>query len=468
MAAANPAKRLREEASCSICSNYFTDPVTLNCGHNFCYSCITPGWEGLDTDFPCPQCRETSQKRNLRPNRQLANVIEYAKTFCPNSVKHKKEDLCEKHEEELKLFCKEDQIPICVVCGKSRDHRPHNVIPIKEALQEYKEPLRKQLEELLTFKSNEEKAAELLKSETEIKRQKIVSEFEELLQILKKEKKNLLSRLEKKMKKILQKIKENVTQLEKQTFSLTRLISEIEKSQQPAAELLKDVKDTLSRYQKGQFPESKAVSTDLNMGIHLSYPEQLKTCITRFGGLDWRMGCARYAVDVTLDPETAHPTLRVSEDQKVVTCGDTEQKVTNIPQRFDSHACVLGCEGFTSGRYYWEVEVGDATAWMLGVCKASVRRKGKQDPSPEEGYWIIWLYNGEYRALTSPMTLLPLRVRPQAVGILLDYRARKVSFYNADNKSHLFTFTHAFTETLQQFFGLYKGTLRICPVPASK
>ncbi|XP_030055766.1 E3 ubiquitin-protein ligase TRIM39-like isoform X2 [Microcaecilia unicolor] len=476
MAAANAAESLRDEASCSICLDYFKDPVMTDCGHNFCRSCITQSWERRDTDFPCPQCRETSQQRNLRSNRQLANMTEMVKNLSQTSVRPKEENLCEEHEEKLKLFCEEDQRAICVVCDRSRDHRSHTVIPIKEAVQEYKEklkmhlePLKKDLEDLLKFKSTEGKKFEELRSETQIKRQKVESEFEELQQFLNKEKQILLSRLEEEEKKILQRIREHETQLEEQSSSLMQLISEIEeKIQQPATELLKDVKDALSRCKKMKFPEPEAVSTDLKMGFQLSFPQQLKKWITKFGGFDWWMEFGRYTVNVTLDPQTSRPDLVLSEDRKSVRSGNTRQKVPDTPQRFDDEPCVLGSEGFTSGRRYWEVEVGDLKFCSLGVCKDSVRRKGRIKLSPEEGFWTVRLWNKQSCwALTSPQTHLPLSEIPRAVGILLDYEAGKVSFYDAENKSHLFTFTNTFTGKLRPFFGTYSDfPLRIRQVPA--
>ncbi|XP_030045320.1 E3 ubiquitin-protein ligase TRIM39-like isoform X3 [Microcaecilia unicolor] len=476
MAAANPAESLQDEASCSICLDYFTDPVMTDCGHNFCRSCITQSWEGRDTDFPCPQCRKRSRQRNLRPNRQLANVTEIAKKLSETSVRPKEENLCEEHEEKLKLFCEEDQKMICLICRESRDHKSHTVIPIKEAVQEYKEklkmhlkPVKKNLEDLEKFKSTEEKKAEKLRSDTERKRQIVESEFEELHQFLNKKKQILLSRLEEVEKKILQIITENVTQLEKQSSSLMQLISEIEeKSQQPANELLKDVKDALSRCQKMKFPVPEAVSTDLKLGFQLSFPQQLKKWITKFEGFDWWMECGRYTVNVTLDPETAGPDLVLSEDGRSFRWRNTRQNVPDAPQRFDIDPCVLGSEGFTSGRHYWEVEVGGGRDCLLGVCKDSVRRKGKITLAPGEGFWTVGLWNKQICwALTSPETELPLSEFPRAVGILLDYEAGKVSFYDPDNKSHLFTFTDTFTGKLRPFFGTYSEfPLRIRQVPA--
>ncbi|XP_030053361.1 butyrophilin subfamily 1 member A1 [Microcaecilia unicolor] len=176
--------------------------------------------------------------------------------------------------------------------------------------------------------------------------------------------------------------------------------------------------------------------------------------------LEWRRS-RTYAVDVTLDPETAHPDLMVSKDQKSVTSEDPNQDVPDNLQRFDSFLCVLGCECFTSGKHYWEVEVKNKTEWALGVCKDSVKRKGVITPSPRNGYWVLWLlHEGNNWAFSSHTSELTSIERPKSVGILLDYEGGKVSFYNAEEKCHLFTFTDNFEEKLRPFFypGLFDDT----------
>ncbi|XP_053902598.1 butyrophilin subfamily 1 member A1-like [Malaclemys terrapin pileata] len=180
----------------------------------------------------------------------------------------------------------------------------------------------------------------------------------------------------------------------------------------------------------------------------------------------------QYAVDVTLDPDTANPYLVLSEDRKRVRLGDTRQDLPDNPERFDRCYRVLGAEGFAGGRCYWEVEVGDKTGWALGVCRESVSRKGKVTVSPEDGYWALWLWDGGYKACTSPLTSLPVSVRPSRVGIFLDYEAGEVSFYNVTDRSHLFTFTDTFSGTLRPYFnpsrnagGTNAAPLIICPVP---
>ncbi|XP_030053394.1 butyrophilin subfamily 1 member A1 [Microcaecilia unicolor] len=185
--------------------------------------------------------------------------------------------------------------------------------------------------------------------------------------------------------------------------------------------------------------------------------------------LEWIKRCS-YAVDVTLDRETAHPDLLLSEDLKSVQWRKRNQNVPDNPVRFGTDSCLLGCEGFTSGRHYWEVEVGDADFWRLGVCKDSVKRKGHITLSPEKGYWTIQRWHRDrYSALITPKkTQLFPRETPQAVGIFLDCEAGNVSFYNADNNSHLYTFTNSFTEKFQPFFWTFSENvpLRIRPVSA--
>ncbi|XP_062371922.1 erythroid membrane-associated protein-like [Sardina pilchardus] len=157
-----------------------------------------------------------------------------------------------------------------------------------------------------------------------------------------------------------------------------------------------------------------------------------------------------HAVDVTLDPDTAHASLILSADGKQVRHGDTRQNVADNPKRFSLVVNVLGKQGFSTGKFYYEVQVKGKIEWTLGVGRESMIRKGKITWSPENGYWTIWLRNGtEYKALDSTRVLLSLKEKPQRVGVFVDYEAGLVSFYDADCWYHLYSYANVtFTEKL--------------------
>ncbi|KAG6920971.1 tripartite motif-containing 39, partial [Chelydra serpentina] len=144
---------------------------------------------------------------------------------------------------------------------------------------------------------------------------------------------------------------------------------------------------------------------------------------------------AHRQVHVTLDPDTAHPILVLSEDWKSVRWGDTRQHLPDNPGRFDSDPCVLGCEGFSSGRHCWEVEVGDGRFWAVGVARESVRRKGEMNCSPKGGIWAVRRWWGQFRALTSPVTPLPLSRVPRRIRVCLDCDRGQVTFIDAGDEA---------------------------------
>ncbi|NP_001723.2 butyrophilin subfamily 1 member A1 precursor [Homo sapiens] len=183
--------------------------------------------------------------------------------------------------------------------------------------------------------------------------------------------------------------------------------------------------------------------------------------------LKWKKATL-HAVDVTLDPDTAHPHLFLYEDSKSVRLEDSRQKLPEKTERFDSWPCVLGRETFTSGRHYWEVEVGDRTDWAIGVCRENVMKKGFDPMTPENGFWAVELYGNGYWALTPLRTPLPLAGPPRRVGIFLDYESGDISFYNMNDGSDIYTFSNVtFSGPLRPFFCLWssgKKPLTICPI----
>lgn len=150
------AVELQGEATCSICLELFKEPVSVECGHSFCRSCIARCWERpgagsaaaprlLPCPLPCPQCREPARPGQLRPNRQLAAVAALLRRFSlPTGAAGERgapeaaAAACAQHGEPLKLYCQDDGRAICVVCDRAREHRAHAVLPLEEAVHEAK------------------------------------------------------------------------------------------------------------------------------------------------------------------------------------------------------------------------------------------------------------------------------------------------------------------------------------------
>ncbi|XP_041341848.1 E3 ubiquitin-protein ligase TRIM41-like [Pyrgilauda ruficollis] len=138
MAERGPAGSLRASASCPLCLGLFQEPVSIHCGHNFCRPCIERCWRSSRDSFPCPRCREAAPERSLRPNPELAAIIRVAQRLSLRGRAAGAEPLCRRHGEALKLFCEEEQSPVCRECRRSPRHRLHAAVPIEEAAQERK------------------------------------------------------------------------------------------------------------------------------------------------------------------------------------------------------------------------------------------------------------------------------------------------------------------------------------------
>ncbi|XP_038671651.1 E3 ubiquitin-protein ligase TRIM39-like [Scyliorhinus canicula] len=170
-------------------------------------------------------------------------------------------------------------------------------------------------------------------------------------------------------------------------------------------------------------------------------------------------------VSVTLDVETANPWLEVSEDLKSLKWIGPGRSPPDTRKRFTHWPCVLGSEGFTSGRHYWEVEVTGNRGWSLGVAAESVERKYPVSLIPRTGFWSIARFDKHFNIMSSSRSPLRAGQIPGKVGVYLSYESGTVSFYNVDTKSHLHTFTgNKFTEKLYPFFETCDGNqlLRIC------
>ncbi|XP_007957474.1 putative tripartite motif-containing protein 75, partial [Orycteropus afer afer] len=430
---------LQAEANCPICLDYLRDPVTIECGHNFCRCCIQKSWEDRQDSFPCPVCRHPCQELQLRSNTQLGNMADIAKLlYITRSKRHRGEQtrLCEKHNEVLTLFCEEDLEVLCVLCTQPPDHQDHYVRSIEEAashhrksLTSYIQSLKKDVADLQVLLTTQEREPLELREKVENQRQKLFSEFEHLNQILDHEHEAALSRLADEQKHVQQKLNANMTAFSNYISTLRSLQKEVaEKSVMSEVKLLTDIKSIHDKYESLKTP---ALYSFKLRKEGFSLPPQysvLQKIIHKF------------KTDVTLDPETAHPNLLTAEDKKSVTFVTKRERLYPNLKRFIFSPVVLGSEAFNSGRHYWEVKVDDKPEWMVGVCIDSLSRKGKHLPTGQNRCWAIQLLNGDYVAQSAVPVTLVLKEKPRGIGIYLDYELGEISFYNLNGRSHIHSF----------------------------
>uniref|UniRef100_A0A8D0AZH1 Uncharacterized protein n=1 Tax=Salvator merianae TaxID=96440 RepID=A0A8D0AZH1_SALMN len=455
--AGDPLQGLQKAAVCSICLDYFKEPVSIDCGHNFCLGCITQCCEKYRRRFFCPHCRRRAFKRDFRPNRDLANMVEIAKRFkLPEEQAAAGEGWCEKHREPLKLFCEDDETLICVVCDRSKEHRAHAVLPLEEAALGYKEEIQNQLQnfkeerqKLQEQKQADEGTAEENLGKLESERKKVVSEFELLHQFLEEMQQSLMYQFHELEKDIKKGQKESDTRFTEDISVLEDLITELEeKCKQSDSDFLQNIKETLTRYKKRQCNLSLEITPDPRDKLS-SFARRaltLSETVKKFKDLLLLVLHGKEedllpTTDVTLDLATAGPYLIISDSRKSVRMGDTRQKRADSQNQINVYPSVLGCPAFTSGKHAWEVQVVKEGCWAVGVARESVKRKHKLNFRPEDGIWALeHLGADQYRALTSPPTPLPPGKIYRRVRVFLDYEQGQVAFFDAGNNNCIFRF----------------------------
>ncbi|XP_054985437.1 E3 ubiquitin-protein ligase TRIM38-like [Sorex araneus] len=449
MASAAVTKKLREEATCPICLELMTEPVIIDCEHIYCRVCIVgfiKNQSSQASSLKCPQCRESFKRDSIRPNRHLASIIETIKET-------ERERLCEKHGEQLLLFCEDDGQLICWRCEHSPEHRGHVTALVEDVCQGYREQLQKAVTKL---KVTESKYKQLKLDTTQkiscweetirLEKRRIHSEFKVLQTFLHQEKELYICRLEKERVQKLRRLQDNVSHLDNKLQELENHIQEMDKKCQGSAQnLLQDIKDTL----------------DSNSAIDMETPEDVSVevhtvCNVSELYFSVRKMLKRYQVTVTLDLDTANERLYLSADERGVTQKEKKKQVF-ISEQFSAFPCILGHEHFTSGRHYFEVDVRKGTKWSVGVCLENVPWDIDIERQPQSGFWVIRMAKDKGNlVLTYPPITHPLMDQPQIVGITLDCDAGIISFYNATTGSHIYTFPKAsFSHALRPYFEVH-------------
>ncbi|XP_038158540.1 bloodthirsty-related gene family, member 2 [Cyprinodon tularosa] len=391
---------------CLLCRNIFTNPVTIPCGHSFCLSCLSQFWTRRQAKY-CPDCRRLfANKPDLSVNHILADVCENYRRAQPQKPP--------------------DEETVTDVQQMIQD-RLHKIERLKSSLEVQKSSYLREVRE-------SQKVFSALVCAMETTHKAVVSAIESK----QKEEEQRVQKLIREIKEEIEQLRNHLNQADPQDFDQSEGMKQVVS--------LSEMKD----WSRVSIESDPCVGVTRRAMSDLL--EKIKLEVNRLSKAEQRR-LERYTVELNLSGKTAHPFLSVSDDRKQVRHTNKLQEVPDHPTRFDRVANVLAKEGFSSGRVYWEVEVGDKIEWNLGVARQSINRKGKFTVCPANGFWTLSLKaGGQYIANTSPVTFVALEQRPKTVAVFLDYAQGFVSFFCAESGVHIYTFTDRFTDRLYPIF----------------
>ncbi|XP_063284298.1 E3 ubiquitin-protein ligase TRIM39-like [Pelobates fuscus] len=433
---------LRDELTCSICLNIYTDPVTLTCGHSYCRVCID---NVLDTQgvrgYSCPECRHLFNTRpDLHRALRLRNIVESflsthpeqeevgisctyydspvpaAKTclLCEASLcnKHLKKHSqsaehvltepttslgdrkCSVHKEILKYYCSEDAACICVSCSLTGEHRGHAVENLNEASEKKKEKLRNILQKLTLKREEAEKRVQSLQElrrEVSDKAAGVTEEVTALIRGIKEQlealEQRVLSEISRQEEQVSLRVLDLIRQLEIKKDDLSRKMGHIEE--------LCNMTDPLTVLQ-GRRESDSADYWDTEEGDNEDR-ERDDNKVRALGDLDVGLisatlhsglaGIVTQASDMLLGVNmTSDMLLWVNTAANDVTVSGDVKTVSwsGINQRHPEtperfqSSQILSSRSFSSGRHYWEVESSESEGWAVGMAYRSIDRKGDQ------------------------------------------------------------------------------------------
>ncbi|XP_040891345.1 nuclear factor 7, brain-like [Toxotes jaculatrix] len=428
----------------------------------------------------CLVCLTSYCETHLEPHLTASGLKRHQ---LMDPVDNLEDRMCRKHDKPLDLFCKTDQTCVCMLCSVL-DHKTHEFVPVKEEYEGKKAELGKTEAEIQQMIQERRLKIQEIKQSVDFSKEKAESKIAEGVQVFTALKESVDRGLNKFMKEMEEKQKSTekqaegfITELEREIWELKKRSSEVEQlslsedhlhllqnfTSLKAAPPTKDWTEVRVRPSSYEGTVVKAVAQleeTLSQDMKKLFEAELKRV-------------QQYAVDVTLDPDTAHPHLILSDDGKQVNHGDVKKKLPDNPERFSYCVFVLGKQSFSSGRFYFEVQVKEKPKWNLGVARESINRKGDITLTPQNGYWTIWLRKGnEYSVLIGSPVRLSLKSQPENVGVFVDYEEGLVSFYDVDAAALIFSFNGcSFTEKLYPYFspctndgGKNSAPLIICPV----
>ncbi|KAM9349711.1 tripartite motif-containing protein 16-like [Symphorus nematophorus] len=539
----------RESFSCSICLDLLKDPVTIPCGHSYCMNCIKSFWDGEEEKkiYSCPQCRQTFTPRPvLMKNTMLAVLVEQLKktglqaapadhcyagpedvacdfctgrklkafksclvclaSYCEKHLqthydvaplkKHKlvepskklQENICSRHDEVMKMFCRTDQQCICYLCSVD-EHKGHDTVSAAAERTERQRELEESRQNIQQRIQHREKDVKLLQQQVEaINRSadKAVEDsekiFTELIRLMEKRRSDVKQQVRSQqetevsgVKELQEKLEQEITELKRKDAELKQLSHTEDHNQflhnYPSLSALSESTDSSSinirplRY----FEDVTAAVSELRDKLQDVLRERWTNVSLTVTEVDvllqqpepkTRADFLKYSREITLDPNTANTMLLLSEGNRKVTRMNQPQSYSKHPDRFIEWWQVLSTESLT-GRCYWEVEWRGEDV-RVAVAYKNISRAGTRNEcgfGQNEKSWALNCDNNSYNFLHNRVQTPVSGPRSSRVGVYLDHSAGILSFCSvSETMSLLHRVQTTFTQPLYAGFWLRRSS----------
>ncbi|XP_062290188.1 tripartite motif-containing protein 16-like [Scomber scombrus] len=436
----------QEKFSCSICLDLLKDPVTIHCGHTYCMNCI----KHQDS---CPQCRQPHYESPAFEKHKLVNLSKMPQV-----------NICSHHNEVMNLFCRTDQKCICYLCSMD-EHKGHDTVSVEAERNEKQREVKASQQKVQQRIQDREKDVKMLQQEMETinnfadeavrESEKI---FNELIHLNEKRssdvKQQIRSRQEtevSQVKELQEKLQQEITYLKRKDTELKELSDTKDHIQflqnYPSLSHLSEYTDSPSINLRllQYFDSVTVVVSELRDKIQDVFREEPKT----------RDEFLKYSVHVTLDPNTAHIRLLLSEENKKATVMREEQTYTHHSDRFTEQRQVLSRESLT-GCCYWEIKKEKHGA-MVAVTYKDISRTGNESTlGSNDRSWALECDGDEYKLIHNKVSTSISGSESSIVGVYLDHSAGILSFYNvSDTMTLLHRVQTTFTQPLYAGLSVY-------------
>ncbi|XP_047676551.1 E3 ubiquitin/ISG15 ligase TRIM25-like [Tachysurus fulvidraco] len=399
------------------------------------------------------------------------------------------EKICSEHDKLLEIYCRTDQSLICYLC-MMEEHKGHDTVSAKaERTKKQNELKEDQIKSQQRIQEKQKKVQELKLTVNiiKIRSQAAVYDseriFTEMIRSMEKKRSEVTELIRAQEKDEVSRVERLLNQLEQEIADLQRRVTGLEQLSHTHDDVhflqsfpslcvspgcddspsftvnqrfsFDGVRKSLSDLKKRVEQICEEEFNKIRPQVQMILPSEPKT----------REDFLQYFCDLSLDPNTVHHHLILSEKNRVVRRSETKQRYFDHPERFDFCAQVL-CKDSVCDRFYWELErSGDVD---ISVSYKEIGRKGRGDECVfgcNSQSWslecssssVSFYHNNIETELQGPSS--------SRIGVYVDHSAGTLSFYSVSDTMRLLHRVHTtFTQPLYAGFRMWsnKSSVRIC------